>query len=172
MNLNEITLRVAKAREALDSMDDFARMADIDAIGARKVLTEFIELIEELAKESEPVAECVRIREGYDNHDYKTLVNVPPFGLLYLHPAIPAPLPDEVRELVDRLRSYHICTVTNNEAADMIERLAANSIPEGWQLVPKEPTDGMLDAASQVDCSPDWMLRAEYKAMLAAAPKP
>lgn len=35
-----------------------------------------------------------------------------------------APLPDDVAELVARLRGYHICTVTNNEAADMIERLA------------------------------------------------
>lgn len=44
-------------------------------------------------------------------------------------------------------------------------------IPEGWQLVPREPTDKMLGAALRhidgMACMP-----AAYKAMLEAAPKP
>ena len=51
---------------------------------------------------------------------------------------------------------------------------ALNPIPEGWMLVPKEPTDEMLDAARKYDwdnpTDPTW--GGIYKVMLAAAPKP
>jgi len=43
------------------------------------------------------------------------------------------------------------------------------TIPEGWQLVPKEPTPEMLNAASWY--APGVMCR-DYRRMLAAAPKP
>lgn len=39
--------------------------------------------------------------------------------------------------------------------------------PEGWQLVPVEPTNAMLDALEEGGCS-----EGNYKAALAAAPKP
>lgn len=39
-----------------------------------------------------------------------------------------------------------------------------------YQLVPKEPTQEMLDAADKIiDCDPQWLAKA-YRAMLAAAP--
>lgn len=39
--------QIARAREALDSMDDFARMScGVDAIGPRKVLEDFISAVE------------------------------------------------------------------------------------------------------------------------------
>ena len=41
-------------------------------------------------------------------------------------PARAAPSSEEVREMVERLRSYSICTVSNNDAADLIERLAGS----------------------------------------------
>ena len=52
-------------------------------------------------------------------------------------------------------------------------------IPEGWQLVPKEPTKEMYEAASHLVTGtsgnkfeyPDELYEA-YSAMLAAAPKP
>lgn len=53
----------------------------------------------------------------------------------------------------------------------------APAIPEGWQLVPKEPTDEMLKAASHTDWNewdqqmPDEHYASLYKAILAAAPK-
>lgn len=55
----------------------------------------------------------------------------------------------------------------------------APQIPDGWVLVPKEPTDAMCEAAWESDAT-DYVgehkriHRADlaYKAMLAAAPKP
>lgn len=40
----------------------------------------------------------------------------------------------------------------------------------GWQLVPKEPTQEMLDAADRVRPLPEFYLLDAYRAMLAAAP--
>ena len=39
--------------------------------------------------------------------------------------------------------------------------------PDGWQLVPVDPTNAMLDALEEGGCS-----EGNYKAALAAAPKP
>lgn len=39
--------------------------------------------------------------------------------------------------------------------------------PDGWQLVPVEPTNAMLDALEEGGCS-----EGNYKAALAAAPNP
>lgn len=51
-----------------------------------------------------------------------------------------------------------------------IPPIAAQQVPEGWQLVPKEPTEEMLE---KVWTNQDKeLLIAEYRAMLAAAPKP
>ena len=45
------------------------------------------------------------------------------------------------------------------------------AIPEGWQLVPVEPTEAMLDAGEMIDG--DGVTYVDlFKAMLAAAPKP
>ena len=45
-------------------------------------------------------------------------------------------------------------------------------IPEGWQPVPKNPTDEMLDAAEEVKQYELGTPRMRWEAMLAAAPKP
>ena len=44
---------------------------------------------------------------------------------------------------------------------------ASKAAPDGWQLVPLEPTNAMLDALEEGGCS-----EGNYKAALAAAPKP
>ncbi|RMC99931.1 hypothetical protein EAY64_06395 [Aquitalea palustris] len=49
------------------------------------------------------------------------------------------------------------------------------AVPEGWKLVPKEPTRGMLDSAHvnfRKDIEIDPLLKTSYRAMLAAAPQP
>ena len=59
------------------------------------------------------------------------------------------------------------------------------AVPDGWQLVPKEPTQEMLDAcgpkpekwdatptSKRVRESADYMRRLDYKTMLAASPAP
>ena len=53
---------------------------------------------------------------------------------------------------------------------------SAPTIPEGWQLVPKEPTQKMLETAylrieSEGVHTTPWMRGTIYKAMLSAAPK-
>ena len=50
------------------------------------------------------------------------------------------------------------------------EKQSTVIIPEGWQLVPVEPTLEMISAATRD--SVGFGTRAAYKAMLAAAPKP
>ena len=66
------------------------------------------------------------------------------------------------------------------DSAYMGYKAAARDVPEGWQLVPIEPTKGMifaLDEFADPD-SPDdiYTMRGRayhfYKAMLSAAPKP
>lgn len=68
---------------------------------------------------------------------------------------------------------------TAKEAKDLIERLASGwRIPEGWKLVPIEPTEAMTDALERHEHYCDsckgvaftgW---AGYSAMLDAAPPP
>lgn len=49
-------------------------------------------------------------------------------------------------------------------------------LPDGWKLVPIEPTDNMLDEAARAIClipkRPSWMLMKIYSTMLANAPAP
>lgn len=48
-----------------------------------------------------------------------------------------------------------------------------NKIPEGWKLVPLEPTPEMLDALAEYIASNRSLYESGlYKAMLAAAPQP
>ena len=54
------------------------------------------------------------------------------------------------------------------ELADRIEKHGI-APPDGWVLVPKEPTDEMLDAASMVTLR--GALISAWKRMLAAAPE-
>lgn len=44
--------------------------------------------------------------------------------------------------------------------------------PEGWQLVPIEPTPGMLNEITWLDGSTVQAIRVRYAALLKAAPKP
>ena len=58
--------------------------------------------------------------------------------------------------------------------------LESAAVPDGWQLVPKEPTEEMLESGRKAyfgaraysDTTPDQAQRLDYIAMLAAAPSP
>jgi len=64
---------VKAAREALDSMDDYARMnAGVDAIGPRKVLEDFISMAEDFAV-SVPAERAVSPAESVDDPDEPNL---------------------------------------------------------------------------------------------------
>ena len=56
------------------------------------------------------------------------------------------------------------------ELADEAVRAKYPEIPEGWRLVPAEPTIEMVQAATH--SAVGFGTRAAYQAMLAAAPKP
>ena len=56
------------------------------------------------------------------------------------------------------------------ELADEAVRAKQQAVPEGWQLVPVEPTPEMVQAATH--SAVGFGTRAAYRAMLAAAPKP
>ena len=48
----------------------------------------------------------------------------------------------------------------------------APAVPEGWQLVPKEPTEEMRNAFANGTIGFDRLTSNAYRAMLSAAPKP
>ena len=68
--------------------------------------------------------------------------------------------------------------------AARIRELEARQVPDGWQVVPKEPTRAMHDASNEVLGMPwrsvvppgishdDYVRQHEWAAMLAAAPRP
>ena len=58
------------------------------------------------------------------------------------------------------------------EAADALAAALSAQVQDvaGWKLVPKEPTQEMLDAADAKRPLPEFYLVEAYRAMLAAAP--
>lgn len=71
-------------------------------------------------------------------------------------------VPSEVRGLVQSIRSL---------VATLRARPAQPSVPEGWKLVPVDPTRDMLEAApTSADGTIDDLHAAIYRAMLAASP--
>lgn len=80
------------------------------------------------------------------------------------------------------LRAHGLAIGTPSQLSDVFRQgitwaksqQAPSAVPEGWQLVPIEPTEVMLRqmeqqwmVGSQID-----MAKREYKAMLAASPEP
>ena len=88
-----------------------------------------------------------------------------------------------MRDITDRLRDLYVNTGANyvQEAANEIERLrdkidqlmderqGVPSIPEGYQLVPVEPTMEMIRATDYLDGSEYVSAGKIYRVMLAAA---
>lgn len=86
-------------------------------------------------------------------------------------------LPDESGKLREALRDL--------DAGHGADAPRVAGVPEGWQLVPKEPTQAMLDAvgpkpqfwdknavSKQLREDMDDLRRREYREMLSAAPSP
>ena len=76
------------------------------------------------------------------------------------------------------LRLVIECVAVGNEGGGkqgmaLCDYLDSITVPEGWQVVPVEPTEAILDVLydNGID-EHDEYLRNVYRAMLAAAPKP
>jgi len=94
--------------------------------------------------------------------------------------APPAPVvPDEIESTSGSDYDDYYCDGWNACCADMLQGAAGNSpaIPDGYALVPVEPTAEMQSAAASAirfETTPInklWTGNAVYKAMLAAAPQ-
>lgn len=82
-------------------------------------------------------------------------------------------LESAIRAAVGAAQDSNLPTYTDDlelryvEACEERDHLRQLLPREGWQLVPVEPTNAMLDALEEGGCS-----EGNYKAALAAAPKP
>lgn len=66
---------------------------------------------------------------------------------------------------------YNIGLFTESQLQQVYEAGLRDAVPEGFTLVPIEPTVEMLDATGAIYDDIKEMTVASYKAMLAAAPK-
>lgn len=82
----------------------------------------------------------------------------------------PVSQPYKLREGVAALRNSGIEIDAVKVLAEL-ETGNSPAIPDGWQLVPVEPTESMLDAAYSYPASTEDRMRKQYVAMLAAAPQ-
>lgn len=90
-----------------------------------------------------------------------------PAGAYTLAEGIRAALTELSAAHAIELRAYE-ATVQN--MAERIRQLEAERVPEGWTLVPVEPTDAMLDEIRWTEDISYRAMLARYRAMLAAAP--
>ena len=80
---------------------------------------------------------------------------------------------NDTRECVRHHIAKHYDPNEIYTSLDQLEHIlrAAPAVPQGWKLVPVEPTQEMLDHVNRT--VPDlFELGDEYRAMLAAAPQP
>ena len=102
--------------------------------------------------------------------------------------------PADEHEIADALQAtagLHAACITRVCAGGIralvarIRELEARQVPDGWQVVPKEPTRAMHDASDEILSGPSWtgvvppdcrfddyVRKLEWAAMLAAAPRP
>ncbi|HBN7049657.1 TPA: hypothetical protein L3360_001241 [Escherichia coli] len=137
------------------------------------------------AMDAEPVAVINGAREPvlYGEH-----IGIAIGTHLYTAPPAPVSVPDEVIVLLNHLEdvlpddAFNLIDVKTWNNVSMLSRpdvyraamlQAGNSpvVPDGWQLVPVEPTENMLDAAYSFPASTEDRMRKQYVAMLAAAPQ-
>jgi hypothetical protein len=78
----------------------------------------------------------------------------------------PAPRAERSAELAN---AALICFIRNN--AERIARALSRPVPEGFVLVPKEPTEEMLEAVGRRTPNGKQLIRLEYRAMIALCPK-
>lgn len=153
---------------------------DEDAETVRALVDRIRELEAELAalrkQQSEPVAwmyvnndgECEQIDYGNEFADLED------FEPLYRE-AAPKQQGEPVAEVVDGNLGPRLVWLYPDlrvPAGTKLYREAAPRVPEGWQLVPKEPTKEMKEAYKSATVNFDNLTNNAYRAMLAAALEP
>ena len=81
---------------------------------------------------------------------------------------------EDIAEIVGQSASEHSNRITELQdaielAEEAVRAKQSPSVPEGWHLVPEEPTIEMVQAATH--SAVGFGTRAAYQAMLSAAPK-
>lgn len=69
----------------------------------------------------------------------------------------------------DSIEDWIETVLATRQPAPAVSQQGGGAVPEGWQLVPKEPTQQMVNDGVEEDSD---TLRGVYRAMLAAAPNP
>ena len=98
---------------------------------------------------------------------------------------IKAAMPDHFYQKHRMLADMGLLLARISADAARIRELEARQVPDGWQVVPKEPTRAMHDASDEILSGPSWtgvvppdcrfddyVRKLEWAAMLAAAPRP
>ena len=85
-----------------------------------------------------------------------------------LHQRLRAALTEQAKTHAIELRAYE-ATVQNLE--QRIRETEAQRVPEGWKLVPVEPTDEMIDAGCDEADAYRVDIDRAYRAMLSVAPE-
>ena len=75
------------------------------------------------------------------------------------------------QELDDLIAEYYMETSSFAERVDEIFKQAQPAVPEGWKLVPLEPTKEMAVAYWQFNDRQDVRMIDAWKAILEAAPE-
>lgn len=75
--------------------------------------------------------------------------------------------PEQALETIQRFLTSRDISAFDQELDVIRTALSRPVVPEGWKLVPVEPTQEMLNATSWPGCA-----KTDYKHMLAAAPEP
>ncbi|HFF6812980.1 TPA: hypothetical protein ACGEBJ_005518 [Klebsiella pneumoniae] len=138
------------------------------------------------AMDCEPVAEVVSIYgdpEAFGEREIRPLVGIQqmPYGTkLYRH-AQPAPVvPEDVRHALSIMDDEIIAELDAEESAcraAMLQGANSPAIPDGYVMVPKEPTAEMQSAGASAirfdttAVNKLWTGNAVFRAMLAAAPQ-
>lgn len=77
-----------------------------------------------------------------------------------------------VQEIVAEMREHYAQPIASEWADELEAASKQQPCPDGWRIVPVEPTEEMRDAAFDAAPADGDFFRAEYMAAIAAAPSP
>jgi len=112
-------------------------------------------------------------REGYCSSDLKdaALSAIAEAFRLSEHAARSVTLPERYQWSAGNVEKFEFGRDTAADAILALTQASAAKVPEGWKLVPIEPTEAMVDATARILGEDEYqMAAAVWSAMLAATP--